>query len=61
MKKAWLKYSGIVVTCMAVFIAVDTIWHYHYDSRGFMIASLLVIVGVSSFRRAKKLNHNHLL
>jgi hypothetical protein len=57
MRKLYLQYMGILITGMAIWIGIYSIVNTPQDSRGYMLASLLLIVGVASIRKSREL-HN---
>lgn len=54
MRKAYLKYVGILLVIMAAWIATDTLIHTPRLSQGILLAAMLLIVGVSSIRKARE-------
>lgn len=57
MRKVYLQYMGILITGMAIWIGIYSIVNSPHDSRGYMLSSLLLIVGVASIRKSREL-HN---
>lgn len=56
MRKTWLQYGGVAVIVLAALIAVLPLATHKQARFDWDMAALLLIVGVMSLRKAKKLN-----